>query len=141
MRLATPDMPPIPKSLYKLHRWADVYLPPTVIREGRIQVDSRGVPTGLPRALDRKDCLIYCDPIETTKTIIRNRRIQDTQYFGMQILVEQRIETWHSTAWGSSNRCSSGVYAYYPAPVNTPPTERDPIFVGDFVAYRNKNRD
>lgn len=112
--------PPLPKSLVKLHKWADQHLPPSVMREGRIQLDTRGLPGGHPRALDPKDKLVYCDPIEMTKALFQNDRCRGKLYMGMQRLVERPIELWQSRAWGSSNRVSSGKYAYYPPSHPTP---------------------
>lgn len=146
-----PGCPPLPKTLTKLHKWADAHLPPTVMREGSIQVDTKGLPGGHPKALNPKDKLVYCDPIEMTKALFQNHRVRSKLYTGMQALVPKPIELWQSRAWGSSNRCTSGKFAYYPEPTtvdvetegphssksNPEVVKPDPILVGDIVRYRN----
>ncbi|RPA83910.1 hypothetical protein BJ508DRAFT_304432 [Ascobolus immersus RN42] len=130
-----PGVPRLPKSLQRLHKWADKHLPPTISREGTVQLVTRGLPAGLPKALNPKDKLMYCDPVEMTRVIVQNNRIRKRLYSGMQILVEQPYELWHSRAWGSSNRVSSGMYAFY-GNTETTPYIRNPILVGDIVAYK-----
>lgn len=108
------NAPSFPKALVTLHRWVDKFLPPTVMRETTIKVATRGLPAGGPKALNPDEKLVYCDPLEMTKALIQNPRRRANMYFGAQILVEDTMELWESTAWGSSIRTVSGEFTTYP---------------------------
>lgn len=130
--LARPSAPAIPKALQTLHKWVDKFLPPTIMREVKIKVCTRGLPAGGPKATDPTDSLVYCDPVEMAKAILQNPNRTKQMYFGPQRLVSKTMELWESMAWGSSILTCSGSFAYFP-PIDG--REPDPIFPGDVVEY------
>lgn len=64
---------------------------------------------GLARQrIERLSWQYWYDPVDLIRTILSATRIRDKMFFGMAQYVDEPLELWHSRAWGSSIRTTSG---------------------------------
>ncbi|KAI1102952.1 hypothetical protein F4804DRAFT_247491 [Jackrogersella minutella] len=72
--------------------------------------------------------LHFFNPVEYMKTLLMSD-MKKSMYFGMALLVDEqdRIHPWHSKAWASSARSTSGQFAHY--------KDETAIIPSDFIRY------
>ena len=64
---------------------------------------------GLDRQrIERLSWQYWYDPIDLIRTILSATRLREKMFFGMAQYVDEPLELWHSRAWGSSVRTTSG---------------------------------
>ena len=62
--------------------------------------------------IERMSWQYWYDPCDLIRTILNATKLRDRMYFGMAQYVDEPTELWHSRAWGSSIRTTSGDVCY-----------------------------
>jgi len=99
-------------------------LPLMPLRSQSVTLDLSKLPTGSSPTMDFE----FFDPEGLISTMLSSLEFRSKVHFGMAHFVEQQSELWHSVAWASSIRTTSGEFARYP--------NQKPIFPSDFILYR-----
>lgn len=132
----------LPESLVVLHKWNEKRLPKLTLMTKRVPVNLVAQPAGKPTQADPDADLHYFDPIELVSTLLKDPVISGQMYFGLQQIVPNERELYHTRVWGESIVSSSGIYFYYQNSKETgiEPREADPIFQGDVVYFRGPQK-
>ena len=108
--------------LLKLHRKAL-----TVVVEKQPSMAARKKGERRRQKIERLAWQYWYDPVDLISTILSATRLRDKMHFGMAQYVDEPTELWHSAAWGSSFRASSGDVAFS--------SEGNLILPGDFLTF------
>lgn len=120
----TSQIEQLPKRLDTLKSRFRDSLPLAKMRRKKIQLDS----TKIPSRMSTEGTVYFFEPIKLFETLLRTTDICTQMYFGMAQLVDRPSELWHSKAWGSSVRTTSGRFMRYP--------DGSPLLPSDFVQYK-----
>ncbi|OXV05303.1 hypothetical protein Egran_06929 [Elaphomyces granulatus] len=124
----------LPSCLSTLKRQTTAQLPLLSMRKKSLplqpeQLGKEKSAAGLSSTGLRED-LYFFDPIAVFTAFLRSD-ISNQMYFGLGEFCDNPRELWHSHAWRSSIRTSSGQFAHYP--------DGKPIFPSDFIFFRCHN--
>ena len=64
------------------------------------------------QSIERKAWQYWYDPLDLVRTILSATHLRAKMFFGMAHYVDKPMELWHSQAWGSSIRTTSGEVCY-----------------------------
>lgn len=82
--------------------------------------------------LSRMSWQYWYDPVDLIRTILSATKLRQRMYFGMAQYVSKSTELWHSLAWGSFIRSTSGDVAYS--------LNGDLLIPGDFVRFTSRHK-
>ena len=81
-------------------------LPVTIEKQPSMAERKKGVRQRLQ--IKRLAWQYFYDPVDLISTILSASRLREKMFFGMAEYVDEPTELWHSSAWGSSIRATSG---------------------------------
>jgi hypothetical protein len=115
----------LPRCIDTLKRHGRENLPLQEIRKATINLDAEKLPTARRQAAEglsfpnvgtslSSTNLFFFNPISIYKRVLQSA-LSKNMFFGMAQLVDSPTEMWHSVAWASSIRTTSGNFARYEA--------------------------
>ncbi|KAL8802829.1 MAG: hypothetical protein Q9200_006455, partial [Gallowayella weberi] len=123
----------LPESLGTLKKWLKEQLPLLQLRTKSIPLLPEKLPS-MKASLKASqpnptENLYFFDPPHLFSTFLSSPVLRNKMHLGLAEFVDSPTQLWHSHAWASSIRTSSGHYAHIPATNET-------IFPSDFVQHR-----
>ena len=123
----------LPSCLSTLKRQTTAQLPLLPMRKKSIPLEAEQLAKDKAAARSssqrpNQEDLYFFDPIGLFTAFVRSEQLRNKMYFGLGEFRDNPVELWHSHAWRSSIRTTSGQFAHY--------ASGKPIFPSDVVFFR-----